>query len=56
MRISATDIDDGANRLIEYGLSENTSVRQTGLKYFKIDKKTGIVKLNREISDVSKEV
>lgn len=53
MRISATDIDDGENRLIEYDLSENNSAKFSDRKYFRIDKKTGIIKLNREILDVS---
>lgn len=47
MRISATDIDDGDNRLIEYDLNDNNDAR-----YFKVDKKTGILKLDRSI-DVS---
>lgn len=48
MRISATDIDDGENRLIEYDLHENFTYQ-----YFKVDRETGIVRLNQPITDVS---
>jgi len=52
MRISATDIDDGDNRLIEYALSENATAQ-----FFKVDPNTGILKLDRAIpSDVSYQI
>ena len=48
MRISASDIDDGDNRLIEYALFENAAT-----PYFRVDPNTGIVRLERPITDVS---
>lgn len=49
MRISATDIDDGRNSIVTYGLKANPP---SDMKYFRIDNNTGIIYLDHVI-DVS---
>lgn len=44
MRISATDLDDGNNNIIEYEI-----LPERDYKYFRIDKKHGIIYLNQTI-------
>ncbi|XP_034940506.1 DE-cadherin [Chelonus insularis] len=46
MRVSATDIDDGNNSVVQYSLS---SIRPEDANYFKIDEKTGVINLNQRI-------
>lgn len=50
MRISATDIDDGRNSIVQYALRANSG--RDDLKYFRIDPNTGIIYLMQDI-DVS---
>lgn len=49
MRVSATDIDDGNNSVVRYSLS---SKRPDDAVYFRIDRESGIIYLNKAI-DVS---
>lgn len=49
MRISATDIDDGNNSIVAYELH---TVREEERGYFRVDRATGVITLNRTI-DVS---
>ncbi|RZF43960.1 hypothetical protein LSTR_LSTR006768 [Laodelphax striatellus] len=51
MRISATDIDDGNNSIIHYVIDPdlNDEHAEQDAKYFRIDKSTGIIKLNKPI-------
>lgn len=49
MRVSATDIDDGNNSVVRYSLS---SKRPDDAVYFRIDRESGIIFLNKAI-DVS---
>ncbi|XP_065341407.1 DE-cadherin isoform X3 [Cloeon dipterum] len=46
MRISATDIDDGKNSIVEYDL-QPMDERERG--YFRVDRNTGVITLNRTI-------
>ncbi|XP_070519670.1 DE-cadherin isoform X2 [Cardiocondyla obscurior] len=46
MRVSATDIDDGDNSIVRYSLS---SKRPDDAAYFRIDRDTGIIFLNKTI-------
>uniref|UniRef100_A0A8D8QW96 DE-cadherin n=2 Tax=Cacopsylla melanoneura TaxID=428564 RepID=A0A8D8QW96_9HEMI len=46
MRISATDIDDGRNSIVQYELKANPS---SDMQYFRIDPNTGIIYLARVI-------
>lgn len=47
MRISATDIDDGRNSIVQYALRANSG--RDDLKYFRIDPNTGIIYLMQDI-------
>lgn len=49
MRISATDIDDGNNSIVAYELH---TLREEERGYFRVDRATGVITLNRTI-DVS---
>jgi hypothetical protein len=49
MRISATDIDDGNNSIVAYELH---TLREDERGYFRVDRATGVITLNRTI-DVS---
>lgn len=49
MRVSATDIDDGNNSVVRYSLS---SKRPDDAVYFRIDRESGVIFLNKVI-DVS---
>lgn len=49
MRISATDIDDGINSVIQYDLSPRVSQDSN---YFHVDQNTGVIYLDKTI-DVS---
>lgn len=49
MRVSATDIDDGNNSVVRYSLSPK---RPDDGVYFRIDRETGVIFLNK-IIDVS---
>jgi hypothetical protein len=51
MRISATDIDDGNNSIVAYELH---TLREDERGYFRVDRATGVITLNRTI-DVSLE-
>jgi len=51
MRISATDIDDGKNSIVEYELHP---INDEERGYFRVDRGTGVITLNRTI-DVRKE-
>ncbi|XP_059477254.1 DE-cadherin isoform X2 [Neocloeon triangulifer] len=46
MRISATDIDDGKNSIVEYELHP---IREEERGYFRVDRSTGVITLNRTI-------
>ncbi|XP_029165136.1 DE-cadherin isoform X1 [Nylanderia fulva] len=46
MRVSATDIDDGNNSVVRYSLS---SKRQDDAVYFRIDRESGVIFLNKVI-------
>jgi len=50
MRISASDIDDGNNSLIYY---EMEAIHQQDEGYFRIDKNSGIIRLEKNLTDVS---
>lgn len=52
MRISATDIDDGENGLVQYDLKRHPR-GPADLEFFEIVKKNGEVKLKSRIPDVS---
>ncbi|XP_044580517.1 DE-cadherin isoform X2 [Cotesia glomerata] len=47
MRVSATDIDDGNNSVIQYSLTASRNTDDDS--YFKIDEKTGVIYLNKTI-------
>jgi hypothetical protein len=46
MQISATDIDDGVNSIVEYELESKVP---SEIGYFKIDKSTGVIILEKTI-------
>lgn len=50
MRVSATDIDDGNNSVVRYSLSPK---KQEDGVYFRIDHETGVIFLNKTITEVS---
>jgi len=52
MRISATDIDDGVNSVIQYELSPRV---QEDSFYFHVEQNTGVIYLDRAI-DVSNSI
>ncbi|XP_057317879.1 DE-cadherin isoform X1 [Microplitis mediator] len=47
MRVSATDIDDGNNSVIQYSLTASRNTDDAS--YFKIDEKTGVIYLSQAI-------
>lgn len=47
MRVSATDIDDGNNSVIQYSLTASRNTDDAS--YFKIDDKTGVIYLSQAI-------
>lgn len=52
MRVSATDIDDGNNSVVYYNLSPKRA--EDGV-YFRIDRNTGVIFLNKTIDVSTKE-